>query len=852
MGACCSDPKIELPLSLPPYPRPPSPAPLPVSDLLTEQESFPAQSDLLLWLDTEIREGDGLLLALSQLMPEKQREVAQTLAESLELRKEPLSWPGYKAYFDRRRRLCTAIWTQLLMQRRAEYEEKRKFEERLRSCNRTTLLNLVSQTLTGAREGDIVEVLLDFKTKLVELADNEREDKELWKAKLKGGAVALMLQRRQMSSLGLSRYFSLWKYQSRFPHYEGKIRLLAEQLQQLKSNFISLKEAISKSFSAFKAHLTVPPLPLTPLTSNSPALNTILEEHYTAWEDLTRPVQALAEGLALEKGKLHCEKQTVEEALRASRNSLAVLITELERKASRPATSDAASQSSNCGDTEELERKQWVSTPSSTPAPSILLPLLSRLDSSLSIALNVSFHIWKHNSVPLRLRLSTLGSEISAEPSRSPSPELKADLAVLQRGLFARNVLLQVREKTGSEKSLTNLQLAKFFEEMMRKKLEADQMDIKSRRWPKSIPTFILDYLTRLFGLRKLAIGAVNQLMPTLERSCREGLCFAVLFSRLAQVFHECPTPYNAALFITRQMEDFSVLVEKLQKETGSPKEPRHYSMTGGEAKLADVFPYVYSLFDCDKGCGRAVIRLIRPGAASEVDFELFHLGWKLTKLAIQADSFYSLLGRHEGSEESLITGLRRSLDLWTTTETLLSALRFLIGGPITRETLTAKVTPKLYERFAKRKDWVVSKYTFLTSLIDVYKGKEAAFVAKVRTAAREFGATLTLQDFGELLRQLDCTVERERTVQLFQRAAGCSAEFHFTAPVTSVLETLARYPVGSLARPPFWQKELGDLPVEAEETLESPSPSSALKRIKGRSISYSDSRLKALFPQTL
>ena len=856
MGACCSDPKIELPLSLPPHPRPPSPAPLPGSDLLDVQESLPAQSDLLLWLDTEIREGDGLLLALSQLLPEKQREVAQTLAESLELRKEPLSWPCYKAYFDRRRRLCTVIWTQLLMQRKAEYEEKQKFEERLKSCNRTKLLALVSETLAGAQEGDVVEVLLDFETRLGELAGSGRDEKGAWTAKWKGGVVALMLQRRQMGGLGLSRYFSLWKCRSRIPHYEGKVRLLAEQLQLLKSNFHSFKSTLAESFSAFTTSFANPPVP--PLTPSPSALRTVLEEHYTAWEDLTRPVQALVQGLALQRGDLHCEEEAIGEALQASRKSLTALITALGRKTTPPASSDAACQS--CDEVkeptelkDELKGKEWLCTPSPSPAPSLLLSLLARLDSSLSIATNVAFHIWKHNSVPLRLRISTCDSYASLEPSRSPSPELKADLGLLQRGLFARNVLLQVREKTGSEKSLTNLQLAKFFEEMMRKKLETDQMDIKSRRWPKSIPTFILDYLTRLFGLRKLAIGAVNQLMPTLERGCREGLGFAVLFARLAQVFHESPTPYSPALFVTRKMEDFSVLVEKLQKEAGSPKEPRHYSMTGGEAKLADVLPYIYSLFDCDKGCGKAVIRLIRPSTASDAEFELFHLGWKLTKLAIQADSFYSLLSRHEGSEESLVTGLRRSLDLWTTTETLLSALKILIGGPITREALAAKVTPKLYERFAKRKDWVVSKYAFLTALIDVYKGKEAAFMCKVKTAAREYGAALTLADFSQLLKQLDPTVETERVSQLFQRAAGCSGDFRFTATLAAVLETLARYPVGSLARPPFWLKELAELPVqEGEETLESPSPPSALKRIKGRSISYSDSRLKALFPQSL
>jgi len=33
--------------------------------------------------------------------------------------------------------------------------------------------------------------------------------------------------------------------------------------------------------------------------------------------------------------------------------------------------------------------------------------------------------------------------------------------------------------------------------------MKDNQTDIKSRRWPKSIPTFILDYFTRLFGLRK-------------------------------------------------------------------------------------------------------------------------------------------------------------------------------------------------------------------------------------------------------------------------------------------------------------------------------------------------------------
>ena len=911
MGACCSDAKIEVPYSLPPHPRPPSPVRQSSSVMASAPDSAPAHRDLLLWMDSEVREGDGLLLALSQLLPTKQLEVAQVLAQSLELRKDPVDWTAYQAYLDRRRRVCTAIWTELLMQRRMTCLERERILEKLRhmlqryESQEATLLLAQLDSLREAKEEEIVDKILTFQEQLVSIQSVPK----VIPAVIRGKIVAGLLIKRQQDHCLLHQFLSIWKLSKAPPKPSNltAIRHLMQQFQATKSEFQGLKAAVSEHFQDFTPLMESTDLPVqdslkvqildTLETDCSPitypeVLNLILEEHLSKWGKLMKLAPEQIKGF--ERNTEQLEVLGVEQKLRVTletcRDNLSLLLAELSRRT--PAvTRETACQTDELRDQFEEVRDQSeevrdqseevksqveevksqveevrsqveevrsqveevkgltedVREVSSSPLP-LLRRLLQRVTDNNQSMTSVSFHLWKQRSVPSTI--PTFPSEMSI--SRCSSPDFRADFFVLKQSIFQRNILLQVQEDQGKAKMLPTVQLAKFFEEVMKKKLEADVLDLRAKRWPKAIPAFIFDYLIRLFGLRKLAIGAVNQLMPSLERCCSEGLSFAVLFARLAQVFHESPTPYFPALFITREMEEFDSLVGKLQKDSASAKEPKHYSMTGGEARLSDVLPYVYSRFDCDKLSGRALIRQLKPAGVSDTDFELFHLGFKLTKLAIQPSSFYALLGSQDGSESGLVTALRRSLDLWTSTDKLLEALRVAVGNaPVTKASLTAKIGPKLYEKYCKKKEFVVSKYAFLISLVDVYQAKESAFLAKAKSLAQEYGEVMTLPDFTQLLRKLDPSIDPERITKLFQRALGNSTEFQFAVPLDLLVETLARYPVGSLARPPFCLRELAELPLEdAYETVESPAPSPSLKRIKGRTAS--DSRLLALFPKFL
>lgn len=168
-----------------------------------------------------------------------------------------------------------------------------------------------------------------------------------------------------------------------------------------------------------------------------------------------------------------------------------------------------------------------------------------------------------------------------------------------------------------NEKPMTYLNIFRFFEDMMDKKFEVDNGDLAARRKPRNMTEFMIEHLNRMFGLKKLAMRHLAQIMPALNQMVNEKQLYGTLFSRLLQIFHPSPIVFPMAMYITRQRIAFNELVEKsnhdrgIEIDTKSAKKSK-WSMgktthgqaaydlaaCGGEACCFRVLNLIYKLFE--------------------------------------------------------------------------------------------------------------------------------------------------------------------------------------------------------------------------------------------------------------
>jgi hypothetical protein len=74
--------------------------------------------------------------------------------------------------------------------------------------------------------------------------------------------------------------------------------------------------------------------------------------------------------------------------------------------------------------------------------------------------------------------------------------------------LLRDNVIIETYEKQGNknEKPMANLNLFRLFEDVMDKKLIADETELAEGTRPQTMPEFLMSHLNGMFGLKKLAI----------------------------------------------------------------------------------------------------------------------------------------------------------------------------------------------------------------------------------------------------------------------------------------------------------------------------------------------------------
>lgn len=345
-----------------------------------------------------------------------------------------------------------------------------------------------------------------------------------------------------------------------------------------------------------------------------------------------------------------------------------------------------------------------------------------------------------------------------------------------------------------NEKPMTPLNMFKFLEELMNNKHKTDQKDIVDKRKPRLMTEFLMEHLQRVFGIPKLALRNLSQLVPALQQQFQEGNQYAALFCRLLQLFHPQPIPYHLALFLIKARNDFGVMNEKYEKTKQSSankagnkpsnknRDVIDIASTGGYAHLTDVIEYVYRTFTGDREAGTLILNQMKPFNLPVEDIIAYKICHKMSKLGKSSESLFSLIDKDgDGSVDinEFVKGCRSNLDLWVTPENirkLFTRLDVHKDGRIRKETFLSVINIKSFQNLNKTGKYLITKSSFLNALTDIFmirQRRDAAYLLGIINKYDYIDQDL----FESTVRRIDSSLPVNRIAQLYKEAVEISKE---------------------------------------------------------------------------
>jgi DNA repair exonuclease SbcCD ATPase subunit len=375
----------------------------------------------------------------------------------------------------------------------------------------------------------------------------------------------------------------------------------------------------------------------------------------------------------------------------------------------------------------------------------------------------------------------------SDDEINNPDAYKAADLAIAKTAdrLLNDNKIVKLYKSVdhSAEKPMSFINIFKFLEELLDKKLEADKLDFNEQRPILSFPGFMLDYLNKTFGIQSLATRFLNQFLLGFHEIYQENQKYAVLFARILQLFHPDPAPLAASTYLNKARVDFAPLIEKYERaegERGRKKENSGRAAfeaagTGGSAFLGDTIELIYSLFPGDKEGGEKALELIKPDRVTIEDYVAFKICHKMAKLGKTPEMIFSLLDKDQGGTidvSEFISGTKDDLDLWISDKNVTKLLELLDTNgnkEITKESFMSKINMKYLLECNKNPQWTVTRATFLTALLEVFKFKERKLAAGL---AQTYTDEEFAQDsFAKIINQLEPNINQDNIEKLYNEA---------------------------------------------------------------------------------
>lgn len=349
-------------------------------------------------------------------------------------------------------------------------------------------------------------------------------------------------------------------------------------------------------------------------------------------------------------------------------------------------------------------------------------------------------------------------------------------------------------------------------EELLEKKLEADNTDLEQKKIPADLASFTVDYLLHTKGIKKLAQETLQTFIPTLHRLNRDNSPFARALAQLLHMFHHSPASVEGAVLAVRYSQLFRPLFGKYLKgreeRNVGPETAGNLAFTGGEALLIDVLNEFYEPLMKDDVSLWHFLRQIKPLKVPVQDYVLSVIHWFAhAKKHMNHHEVWEAIAHGKPSvtqdefvNEMLSWGLHISPRL----------LKEAFAALAPEGTLTEEITVNRGETLRKMapEDFLVTRGGFMLGVLEAMKARIRRNALKLRDQFQSNGAASADDSaFTQLAMVWDPALPEEVRPKL--HAVGVAESEANPVDVSGYERTLCKYPAGDLSKLPLHVPEL-------------------------------------------
>lgn len=485
-----------------------------------------------------------------------------------------------------------------------------------------------------------------------------------------------------------------------------------------------------------------------------------VQSDYTNFKDLQEEIEAekhLKENLHHEIEKLSQTKTLLSDKAKELENIELLQVPTLEpSKSSEDELKNLSSEALLLS--EQIREKEQVQN------EHIKKFLIMRLKNFILSSMQYFFDTWKHISYKLvvaktsyldPINISSLNEEDIPEPIDKETNE-------------SNEVLTFVKGTNEKPMSLPNL--FKFLEELMDKKVETDEKDIKEGRRPRTMIEFMQEHLSRVFGISKIANRQLAQIIPALKGLFEEKDPYGGLYCRLLGVFDPVPLPLPFAVFLATSRVRFLGLIEKYERSSmiGNNRKSRgkkdiiEDAKSGGWAFATDVIDLTINIFEDYRTLGMLALKMLKPTDVCVEDYVVFQICQKIVRLGRSIESVFNIIDKDASLSvdiKELSQFSKSNIDLWVDENDLELCFSKLVTpgtDEIPKESFISRFSIKTFQELTKNKNYILSKSKFLTTLTEVFNEIQRKQSETIDQVLSQYPNPLSKPQFTSIIKTLE------------------------------------------------------------------------------------------------
>ena len=329
-----------------------------------------------------------------------------------------------------------------------------------------------------------------------------------------------------------------------------------------------------------------------------------------------------------------------------------------------------------------------------------------------------------------------------------------------------------------SKETMGLKQLILLFESTIFSKHMQDIRNIDNKTKPCEFTEFLLESLYKKYKNPEAVVKALAQLVNSVEKY-RESSNYIRFLSGFIQFSQEDSMDYSISQFFFEIMLEINKFIK--YKEAKSCDFSNLPILTraseGGVLYLSDIFDLVHSKFP-KKKLRTLLIDSFQPQYSSKEEYFIFTISYLMKKCVFKPEAFYDMLDINQNGSldpSTLIQGFEKHLKIWLRPEhrvIIYTVFTDFYSEEISKSKFLEQFPVGLDgECYSRKKNYPITKYKALDSLLKIYKLleiKATAYLFKVFDEQKV--ADIDLYRFKSIVRVIDPSISKRSIKDIYNK----------------------------------------------------------------------------------